>query len=86
MSLFVSDTIVVKNTDFFMVYSIVLTSTVQHSDSVIPLHIFFFHILFHYCLSQDTEYSSLGWEDPLEKGMQPTPVFLPGELHGQRSP
>ena len=22
---------------------------------------------------------SLGWEDPLEKGTQPTPVFLPGE-------
>jgi len=28
---------------------------------------------------------SLGWEDPLEKEMQPTPVFLPGESHGQRS-
>ena len=28
---------------------------------------------------------SLGWEDPLEKGMQPTLVFLPGESHGQRS-
>ena len=27
----------------------------------------------------------LGWEDPLEEGMQPTPVFLPGEFHGQRS-
>ena len=27
---------------------------------------------------------SLGWEDPLEKEMQPTPVFLPGESHGQR--
>ena len=24
-------------------------------------------------------------EDPLEEGMQPTPVFLPGEFHGQRS-
>ena len=22
---------------------------------------------------------SLGWEDALEEGMQPTPVFLPGE-------
>ena len=22
---------------------------------------------------------SLDWEDPLEEGMQPTPVFLPGE-------
>ena len=28
---------------------------------------------------------SLGWEDPLEKGMQSTPVFLPREFHGQRS-
>ena len=26
----------------------------------------------------------LGWEDPLEKGMA-TPVFLPGEPHGQGS-
>ena len=25
---------------------------------------------------------SLGWEDP--PGDQPTPVFLPGEFHGQR--
>ena len=23
--------------------------------------------------------SSLGWEDPLEEGSQPTPVFLPAE-------
>ena len=28
---------------------------------------------------------SLGGEDPLEKGMAPTPVFLPGKAHGQRS-
>ena len=28
---------------------------------------------------------SLDWEDLLEKGWQPTPVFLPGESHGQRS-
>ena len=28
---------------------------------------------------------SLGEEDPLEKEWQPTPVFLPGEFHGQRS-
>ena len=28
---------------------------------------------------------SLGQEDPLEKEMQPTPVFLPGESHGQES-
>ena len=29
--------------------------------------------------------SNMGQEDPLEKGMVPTPVFLPGEFHGQRS-
>ena len=28
---------------------------------------------------------SLGQEDPLEKKWQPTPVFLPGEFHAQRS-
>ena len=29
---------------------------------------------------------SLGWEDPPgEAAWQPTPVFLPGEFHGQRS-
>ena len=26
-----------------------------------------------------------GQEDPLEKEMAPTPVFLPGESHGQRN-
>ena len=31
---------------------------------------------------QETWVQSLGWEDPLEKGMVPTPVFLPGEFHG----
>ena len=30
------------------------------------------------------EVRSLGREDPLEEGMA-TPVFLPGEFHGQRS-
>lgn len=29
---------------------------------------------------------SLGQEDPLEEEWQPTSVFLPGKLHGQRSP
>ena len=27
----------------------------------------------------------MDWEDALEKEMEPTPVFLPGESHGQRS-
>ena len=30
----------------------------------------------------ETWIRSLGWEDPLE-GMTSTPVFLPGESHGQ---
>ena len=34
---------------------------------------------------QETWVRSLGWEDPLEKGMVTTPVFLPGESHGQRN-
>ena len=32
-----------------------------------------------------TRVLSMGWEDPLKKEMQPTPIFLPGESHGQRS-
>ena len=34
---------------------------------------------------QETQVRSLGQEDPLEKEMQPIPVFLPGEFNGQRS-
>ena len=34
---------------------------------------------------QETQVWCLGQEDPLEKGMATTPVFLPGELHGQKS-
>ena len=32
----------------------------------------------------ETWVQSLGQEDPLEKEMAPTTVFLPGEFHGQR--
>ena len=35
---------------------------------------------------QETCVRSLGWEDPLEKGKEPTPVFWPGEFHGLYSP
>ena len=42
----------------WLIYSVVLISAVQHSDSVIHICILF-HILFHYGLSQDIEYSSL---------------------------
>ena len=44
--------------------------------------------------TKETQVQPLGWEDPLEKEMGNqyilqarilTPVFLPGESHGQRS-
>ena len=35
--------------------------------------------------TQETRVPSLGWEDPLEKEMASTLVFLPGEFHGQKS-
>ena len=34
--------------------------------------------------TEETRVGSLGWEDPLEEGVA-TPVFLPGESHGQKS-
>jgi len=34
---------------------------------------------------QETQVPSLGLEDPLEKRIATTPVFLPGEFHGRRS-
>ena len=33
----------------------------------------------------ETCFLSLDWEEPLENKRLPTPVFLPGESHGQRS-
>ena len=32
--------------------------------------------------TQEIWVQSLGWEDILEKGWQPTSVFLPGKFHG----
>ena len=34
---------------------------------------------------QKTQVRILGQEDPWRREWQPTPVFLPGEFHGQRS-
>ena len=34
---------------------------------------------------QETQLSSLGQENPLEKGVASTAAFLPGEFHEQRS-
>ena len=33
---------------------------------------------------QETQVRSLGWEGPWRRKWQPTPLFLPGESHGQR--
>ena len=38
-----------------------------------------------FCAKQETGVLFLGREDPLEKEMATTLVFLPGESHGQRS-
>ena len=35
--------------------------------------------------TQETRVPSLGQEDPMKKEWLLTPVFLPGEVHGQRS-
>ena len=35
--------------------------------------------------TQETWFRSLGWEDPWSRKWQPTPVFLAGKSHGQRS-
>ena len=34
---------------------------------------------------QETRIQSLGWEDPLEKEMATTPVFLPGKYYEWKS-
>ena len=34
---------------------------------------------------RETWVRSLGWENPWRRKELPTPVFLPGEFHGQRS-
>ena len=34
--------------------------------------------------TEELQIGSLAQEDPLEEAWQPTPVFLPGEAHGQR--
>jgi len=34
---------------------------------------------------QETQVQSLGWKIPWRRAWQLTPMFLPGESHGQRS-
>ena len=55
-----------------------------------PMDFFFFFCLCDFPGVSDSKESACnsgepGWEDPLEKGMEPTPVFWPGKSHGQRS-
>ena len=38
-----------------------------------------------FLLMQVSQVQSLGWEYPLEKGIQSTPVFLPGKSHEEES-
>ena len=52
-----------------------LASDAQYSDPVYMHNLF--QVLFYYRLLQDT--------DPWRRKWQPTPVFLPGKFHGQRS-
>ena len=33
---------------------------------------------------KETQVQSLGWEDPLEEGMAPVLVFVPGESHEEK--
>ena len=35
--------------------------------------------------TQENQFRSLGQEDQVEKEWQPTPIFMPGKFHGQRS-
>ena len=42
-------------------------------------------IFFSSTLLSETQVQPLGWEDPLEKGMHPTPVFLIAESHELRN-
>ena len=35
---------------------------------------------------QETQVQYLDEEEPLEKEIQPTPLFLPGKSHGQKEP
>ena len=39
----------------------------------------------HLSTMQETRVRFLGWEDPLDRKWQSTPVLLPGKSHGQRS-
>ena len=73
-----------------LIYNVVLASGVQQIEK----HAYIFQILFHYRLLHDIEHNSLCstvepyqlvGKIPSRRARQPTPVFLPGESHGQKS-
>ena len=76
-----------------MIYNAVLVSGVEQSVSVIHVHIFtLFEILFSYRSLWSIRKSLLYSRSLLviyfiywRRKWQPTPVFLPGEFHGQRN-
>ena len=43
------------------------------------------HMVKNQLAMQESQVQSLGQEDPLEKSMAITPVFLLGEFHGEKS-
>ena len=51
----------------------------------LPLHFLVAQMVNNLPAMCETWVWSLGWKDPLEKGMATTPVFLTGESRGQRS-
>ena len=79
---------------FIEIYLMYSVSGIAQSDSVMHTHT---HIYMYTWASlvaqtvknlpavQETQVQSVGSEDPLEKGMATTLVFLPGQFHEQRS-
>ena len=54
-----------------------------HTHTVGPYQLSILYIVA--CMMQKTQVQSLGQKIPWRRAWQPTPVFLPGESHGQRS-
>ena len=80
-----------------LIYNDVLVSAVRQSDSVIPTHAFFLkNTLMNLPVSDKEpicqcrkykrcEFNPWVGKIPWRRAWQPTPVFLTGEYHGQRS-
>ena len=64
--------------EIYLIYSVVLVSSVEQSDSIIHIHIFIlFQILFPYKLLQNTEYHSLCYTvDPCWLSILHITVFI----------